>query len=288
MLSRRQNARTPYAVVLLALTLLGSALVTSSASADPLRPLPLPPLPTQPPDARPKVDRTVKMATLNILGSNHTQGDDHNRSVRTARLIKRRDLDLVGLQEVQDDQLAVLDNRLRHYRIWPKESLGNNGIRLQIAFRKKVFELKDEGTITTTFSHQQRPIPWVRLKDRRTGRQFYFVTIHNSPLGQESDRDEATHEEIRLYRQLRDSGKATMVVGDANERFEFFCKLAGRTDAVAANGGKATRRRCQPPEHASIDWLMGGGSFDFRDYRRHETSVSDHDLHTTIVRWSRG
>lgn len=283
---RRQTSRTALAVALLALTLVGSASLTAPASADPL-PVPLPGEPKETSGRTQTVDRTVKMATLNILGSQHTRGGDHRRSVRTAKLIRRKNLDVLGMQEVQDEQLRVIKNRLPGYRIWPRQSLGNNGVRLQVAFRKSAFRIMDTGSIITTFSHQQRPIPWVRLRDRRTGRAFFFVSIHNSPQDQEAARDSATEEEIALYKRLHRKGPV-FIVGDANERREFFCKVAGPTDARAASGGKATRGDgCQPPSGMTFDWILGGGRFDFRRYRQVSTRVSDHDLHTTQMEWLR-
>ena len=53
-----------------------------------------------------------------------------------------------------------------------------------------------------------------------------MIDVHNSPDSQEADRDAATSEEIELYRRLRDRG-AVMIVGDMNERGEWFCKLTG-------------------------------------------------------------
>ena len=44
-------------------------------------------------------------------------------------------------QEVQGDQLNVLYNQLGGYSIWPGRALGNNGVRLQIAYRADLFEL---------------------------------------------------------------------------------------------------------------------------------------------------
>ena len=73
----------------------------------------------------------------------------------------------VALQEVQEDQHRWLRKRLPGYRIWPGTRYGTQGIRLQIAWRRRRFDLRDRGTLTTTFSDQRRPIPWVRLATRR-------------------------------------------------------------------------------------------------------------------------
>ncbi len=131
---------------------------------------------------RQRVDRTFSVATLNVLGSQHTRRGDKRRTVRTARLIRRQELKVIALQEVQDDQLRRLKVHLPRYRFWPNENLGPGGLRLQIAWLRHRFDLVDTGSITTTFSNQQRPVPWVRLRDEATGRRIFVIDVHNSPL----------------------------------------------------------------------------------------------------------
>lgn len=269
----------------LALALAGACLATSlvgpAVAADP------PDLPLTPEETTEKrrTDRSFKVGTFNILGSQHTSGGDRRRTVRTAELIRRQNLKLVGLQEVQQDQYSWLREELPRYRIWPGMEYGAQGIRLQIAWRTSRFELLDHGTITTAFSYQERPIPWVRLRDEETGRRLFLIDIHNSPLDQEADRDSATRKEIRLYQELRDRGGPVLIVGDANERREWFCKVTGRTDARAANGGSRTTTGCHPPEPTYIDWIMGGGRFEWRHYQVVRAPTSDHPMHTAVVRW---
>ena len=232
--------------------------------------------------ARP-ADLTFKVGTLNILGSQHTRGGDRRRTARTAELIRRHHLGVVLMQEVQEDQYHWLDQELPGYRIWPGDSLGPQGIRLQIAWKRNRFELMDHGTITTTFSHQRIPTPWVELRDDETGHHLFVVDVHNSPVNQEHDRDTATRKELGLYQELRDRGPV-FIGGDTNEHDEWFCKVTGRTDALAANGGSHDGR-CQPPRPVYIDWLMGRGHYTWRHYQAQETDVSDHMLHTATLRW---
>lgn len=261
--------------------LVAGALVASSASADPVDATPRPLTGEQ---AKPRqVDRSFKVATLNILGSNHTRGGDRKRTLRTARLIRREKLKLVAMQEVQADQLRWLRRKLPRYRIWPGWRYGGQGLRLQIAWRKARFDLVDHGSITTTFSHMERPVPWVRLREEKTGRRFFVIDIHNSPRDQEADRDSATRKELRLYRRLRERGGPVLLLGDANERREWFCKVTRRTDARAANGGTSTDSECTPPRPTYIDWIMGGGRLDWRQYDAQRVEVSDHPLHTAVA-----
>jgi endonuclease/exonuclease/phosphatase family metal-dependent hydrolase len=268
--------RTPLVVSLVGALLAG----TGAAAAPPGPDAPADPLAE--PAAR--VDQSVTAATLNILGSNHTRGGDYRRTVRTAKILNRRSIGVLGLQEVQEGQLRVLQHHMPRYRFWPGLTLDRKGVRLQIAWSRNRFDLLDTGTITTTFSHQRRPIPWVRLRHEPTGRRLSVIDIHNSPQGQERARDSATRRQLALYRTLRRRGPV-LLVGDANEKAEWFCKVTGRTDARAANGGSHGRRGCRPPSPIHIDWLMGGGRIGWRGYLREDVTTSDHALFTADVRF---
>jgi endonuclease/exonuclease/phosphatase family metal-dependent hydrolase len=275
---RRRVTPAPASASITGLVLAATLAVASATSADPVDDV----LPDEPQ----RVDRTFSVATLNILGSNHTDGRDHRRTKRTARLIRRQHLKLFALQEVQADQLRGLRRRLPNYRFWPGTKLGPGGLRLQIAWRPARFDLVDHGTLTTTFSYQDRPVPWVRLRDEATGRRVFVINIHNSPQDQEADRDSATRKEIRLFNRLNERGPA-LILGDANERREWFCRVARRTAASAANGGSYTDEACTPPDPSYVDWLMGDGQFGWRDYRAQDVRVSDHRLHSAVYRWRR-
>lgn len=279
---------------LLAVTTLAPA--GAPATADPRLPIPSPGISPTDPVSRtaPLPTARFKISTFNILGSQHTVGrggyeSGTKRARITAKLIRRRDIDLIGLQEVQEDQLRVLRHQVPGYRIWPGRELGGAGVRLQIAFRKSMFKLVDHGKIMTRFDRQSRPVPWVLLKSRLTGRKLYAIDIHNSPQGLEGERDSATRREIRLIQRLRHHHKPVFVVGDMNEKEEWFCRVVGRTDVHAANGGHATRRSCDPPDRPlRIDWIMGGRYGHFTGYREFDDArvrqASDHELLRASVR----
>ncbi|WKN49453.1 endonuclease/exonuclease/phosphatase family protein [Nocardioides sp. Arc9.136] len=241
-----------------------------------------------------------KIGTFNVLGSQHTRGrggfaPGTQRARWTAGSIQKRGIDVIGLQEVQKDQLRVLRNRLPGYRIWPGTSLGNQGVRLQIAFRKRQFEMVGHGSVVTRFDRQRRPIPWVRLRDRRTDRRFFVIDVHNSPRGMEGERDSATAKQVRLVQRLRRKGNPVFLTADANEKREFYCKLTARTDLRAANGGNPGARGCKPPKRRlRIDWVLGGRRVKFSHYQEDRgprvRKSSDHELiHARVrVRPARG
>jgi endonuclease/exonuclease/phosphatase family metal-dependent hydrolase len=235
---------------------------------------------------------SFRMGTFNILGSQHTRGSKRwgpgtTRAGFTAALIQGYGLDLIGMQEVQDDQLNVLNARLAGYTVWPSRALGNNGVRLQIAFRDSVFELVDAHSFTTVFDHQYRPIPVVLLRNRVTGGEFYYMTIHNSPLGMVAERAAAKRAEIAHINGLLATGRPVIISGDMNEKAPFFCQVGAATGMVAANGGSAAGCVLPPPP-VKIDWIMGGGGVSFSGYTLGVGGLvaraSDHEFpHTTVT-----
>ncbi len=237
---------------------------------------------------------SFKIATFNVLGSQHTEGPGGRgpgkaRARTTTKLVEAKNIDLIGLQEVQADQLLVLKHRLEGYRIWPAYQLGRGTLRLQIAWRGRAFELRDTGTLITKFDHQNRPVPWVLLRHRASGRGVYVVNVHASPRNQERERDRSTSRVIKLVQELRQTGRTVILLGDMNEHKEVFCKVVGRTDLVAANGGWVSRRRCSPPDGPlRIDWIFGRGALEFRDYEADDgpavRRASDHSLVRATVR----
>ena len=251
-----------------------------------------------PPPPKPKVSTgtpfTFQIGTLNVLGSQHTAGPGGygpgtSRAGMLASAIVNRGVDLLGMQEMQDDQLAVFQRQLPGYGIWPGRALGNNGVRLQIAYRYDMFDVVDTGSITTVFSHQMRPIPYVLLVNRATGGKFYVVDIHNSPQGMESERDAATGPEISLVNQLRATGRPVLLMGDTNEHTEFFCRVAAATGMVGYNGASASGGGCNVGQGPiKIDWIMGGGGVGFTgpivDYGSPIPTATDHAfVHATTT-----
>lgn len=237
---------------------------------------------------KPKVF-SFRVGTYNILGSQHKRNGT-GRASTSAGLILDRGLDLVGMQEVQRDQLGVMESRLGGFSIWPGTSLGNQGIRHQIAYRDSMFELLDTGSVTYTFDSQRIPLPYVLLRDRATGGEFYFITGHNSAGNMEGQRDDATNIEIALINQLKSTGRPVFIVGDMNEHTEFFCSVAGATGLVAANGGGYSGGCQLPGGPLRVDWIMGGGGqgVDFSGYVQDgaslSTGASDHYfLHADVT-----
>jgi hypothetical protein len=239
---------------------------------------------------------TFTIAQSNVLGSQHTAGPGGYapggyRAAITASLLTSRGVDVGGMQEVQSDQLAVLQSHMPSYTFWPSSSLGHNGERLQIYWRSDRFTMQKSGSVTYTFSSQRIPLPYVLLRDRQSGAEFWMITAHNSAAGMEAQRDAATGVEISLINQLRATGLPVFITGDMNEHTEFFCRVAASTGMVAANGGSGAGGCRLPPPPLRVDWIMGGGGVSFSGYRQDGAGLhraSDHYyLYATATATSR-
>lgn len=227
---------------------------------------------------------TFTIAQSNILGSQHTTakggfGPGPYRAGITASLLMSRGVDVGGMQEVQANQLSVVRSRMSAYTFWPGSSLGHNGERLQIYWRSSQFTMEDSGSVTYTFSSQRIPLPYVLLRDRSTGAEFWMITTHNSAGGMEAQRDSATGVEIALINRLKATNRPVIITGDMNEHTEFFCRVAAATGMVAANGGSGVGGCHLPPRPLRVDWIMGGGGVSFSGYRQDAAGLgraSDH------------
>ena len=224
------------------------------------------------------------VAQSNILGSQHTAGRGGFaagpvRAGMTAGLLMSRGVDVGGMQEVQSDQLRVLQSRMSGYSIWPATAFGNNGLRLQIYWRDSQFAMMDNGSVTYTFASQSIPLPYVLLRDRATGAEFWVITTHNSAGGLEAQRDSGTAIEINLIHTLMATGRPVLITGDMNEHTEFFCKVSEATGMVAANGGSGVGGCHLPPNPLRVDWIMGSHGMGFSGYRQDAAGLghaSDH------------
>lgn len=233
-----------------------------------------------------EIPYTLRVGTLNVLGSNHTRNSKQwapgvVRTAREAAAVEGRAIDVIGFQEMQTDQIGVLQRDLGGYDLWPGTTLGPNGYRLQVAWRSDRFQLLDAGTIATAFNGLVRPLPWVKLRSLANGGQFYFVSLHNSPQGMESERDSATTAEIGLFNQMLATGLPVLVVGDTNEPSEFYCRVAPATGMAALNGSSVAGG-CRVPHPSGLDWVMGGAratSLEFSNYHREAMpGMSDHPI----------
>ena len=214
----------------------------------------------------------VVFSSFNVLGTSHTRpGGDRPgyapgavRARWAAQLIAQHDVDIAGLQELQDDQMRTIMSALPGFDIFPGPSMTWREAENSIIWRSDEWEAVQTSTIAIPyFRGSIRHMPYVRLRNLETGTDVWVANFHNPAntrrFGNNSRwRAEATRRQIRLANLLRDeTGLPVVFTGDFNERELFYCRLAGSTALEASSGGTAERGRCAPPPRPGIDWVLG-------------------------------
>jgi endonuclease/exonuclease/phosphatase family metal-dependent hydrolase len=174
---------------------------------------------------------TVSVATWNV-------GHENTRNVGAEVKELMRSADVIGIQELHGPELSSVRQSVTcascdyaGYFSPEKEP---------IVWKKSKFKLLDSGTILVsprTFVGGTRPyvakryINWVKLQDRASGQQFYFINQHAVSGAQRDGRPRSDRpERVELYRkhmekltalinQKKQEGKPVLIVGDLNSDY---------------------------------------------------------------------
>jgi endonuclease/exonuclease/phosphatase family metal-dependent hydrolase len=241
------------------------------------------------------VDFTV--ASFNVFGSSHTAPGGKkagwpsgvSRIAGTAELIRHHEVGIVGLQELQRDQMSRLVGILDEYAIFPGPSMGWRESENSIIWRTDQWYPVQSSTIAIPyFNGRTRQMPYIRLRNSTTGTDIWVANFHNPAntgrFGAQSHwRAEATRRQIALANELqRRTGVPVVFTGDFNDRAGYFCALVGNTDMHASNGGSAEGGRCSPPPGMQIDWVFGTPEIAWTDSLVDRSplgrQVSDHPM----------
>lgn len=239
------------------------------------------------------------ITTFNILGSQHTApggpaaefAPGRIRTEWAAPLLASYGSSVVGLQELQGDQLSGLDRALGGaWEFWPGTALGGQGIPQSLMWKSSVWSPTFKGSITVPFMGKTRPQPVVRLQHTETGREIYVLNVHNSPRdaqGREGERDKAMAIEAEAVRELRKDGIPVFLIGDFNEHEEAFCHFSANAGMIAANGGSNSGGSCRAPRPNRVDWIFGTPDITFSGFRLDEgpevRRITDHAVLTSTV-----
>jgi alpha-tubulin suppressor-like RCC1 family protein/endonuclease/exonuclease/phosphatase family metal-dependent hydrolase len=210
--------------------------------------------------------------TINMLGSQHTApgGDEPNmapgriRAEWASTYVGMRGASLVGMQEPQPDQIVALDSATRHqFAFYPGNSLGYAGAPQSVMWNRAVWKQTWHSSISIPFTSGWRPQPIVKLQQRATGAEVYWINVHFSARrANQDDRDKAMKILLKAIGQLKGDHLPILLTGDFNEIAPAFCSITGKTPLVAATGGSNIDGRCILPKGARIDWIFGSrGTF---------------------------
>ncbi len=276
---------------------------SAGTSAQPARP-PVRAVPV-PRALRPTRTLDFRVSTFNVLGASHTTAHGKSpemasgrvRAHGAARLIARRDPDVVGFQELQASQLAVLQ-RVTRLSFYPGRTFGDSDN--SIGWRSDRWVAVERHTQAIPyFAGRVRQMPYVLLRHRATGVQAWFANFHNPAETrqfhqQQRFRTEATRREIALANRLLDrTHLPVFITGDMNERTPYLCRLTARTpmrpaqDALPAASGAVGGGACRATQRPGIDWILGSQDVRFTDYTVDDDALvkrtTDHPVVTADV-----
>jgi endonuclease/exonuclease/phosphatase family metal-dependent hydrolase len=177
----------------------------------------------------------VTVVTYNIRYANPNDGDNiwSNRREAMVRYLREKNADIIGLQEVEPLQRAYLAEQLTDFAWY---GVGRNvahdeGEGTPIFYRRDRFDLLDQGTFWLSTTPEiagskgwdaalPRVASWVRLRDRRSGRELLAVNTHFDHMGPEA-RIQSAHLLTTKVDELARAGAARLPViltGDFNAR----------------------------------------------------------------------
>jgi hypothetical protein len=219
----------------------------------------------------------LTIASFNVLGSSHTRGSSRYASgvARTAgvvKLLQDHQIQVVGLQEMQSDQMRSFQSRTRDtYDVYPGLRGGRDGEN-SLAWDRTVWQAVEKSSFEIPyFDGNRRAMPLVKLRNLRTGMTAWFANVHNPATnsahpGQDGWRRKAIAAEARLVRRLDATGVPVFLTGDMNERERAFCPLTGRAPLKAARGGSNQGGVCRAGDPRYVDWVFGSRKLTFDGY----------------------
>jgi Endonuclease/Exonuclease/phosphatase family len=238
----------------------------------------------------PTLDFTL--SSFNVLGSSHTSGTGRGKGKKagmapgavrarwTAELIRRHEADVVGFQELQSNQLAVL-RRHTNLEFFPGSSMRRADGENSIGWRRDRWTAVETRTLTVSyFNGNKRQMPYVRLRNVATGLEAWFANFHNPAdtrrfPAQARFRSEATDAEVALANRLvSETDTPVFITGDMNDRDDYFCRLTGGAPMLAARGG-SNNGVCRPGNPRAVDWIFGSQGVLFTEYLEDRSELVD-------------
>jgi endonuclease/exonuclease/phosphatase family metal-dependent hydrolase len=247
--------------------------------------------------ARTSIEPVFRVASFNILGWRHTAKGGKNSAMdsgetrmdRTVGLLDRRRISVAGLQEMQPQQYARLQQLTGStWGAYPADTLTRYAMHNSVIWRTAEWDVVQTNTIAIPyFNGELVPMPYVLLRNKTTHRLVWFANFHNAADGsgrgsQAKWRRQAKALQVSLANELWETGVPLILTGDMNEKSSYFCTMAGKAPMRSANGGTVGANACTPPAGARIDWIFGSKDIRFSGYTMLRNGIvqrtSDHPM----------
>lgn len=171
----------------------------------------------------------VKLISYNLRNSGAKDGDNAwiERRHATPEMIRREAPDVFGVQEALIDQLHYIDAECPQYaRVGAGRDDGAEGGEIMaVYYLRDRFELVNSGTFWLSETPGEvsrgwdgacnRTVTWVELKDRKSGREFFYFNTHLDHRGKMA-REEGVKLIVEEIRRIADNKAPVILGGDFN------------------------------------------------------------------------
>ena len=171
----------------------------------------------------------IKLISYNLRNSHGKDGDNvwMKRRHATPEMIRREAPDVFGVQEGLIDQLHYIDTECPQYaRVGVGRDDGaEKGEFMAVYYLRDRFELLDSGTFWLSETPDKvsrgwdgacnRTVTWVELKDRKSGKEFFYFNTHLDHKGKAA-REEGVKLLIEKIHEIAGKKAPAIVGGDFN------------------------------------------------------------------------
>lgn len=172
----------------------------------------------------------IKAMSFNIRYDNSHDGDNSWKKRRNAvvKTIVDNDIDLLGTQELLDNQLQYLRKELNGYSDFGIGRIDGmtKGEYASVFYKKDRFTLLDSGNFWLSENPEatgikgwdaacERIATWVLLKDKRTNEEIFFLNTHFDHIGKTAQHESAGLIKNKI-KELSRGNKNIIITGDFN------------------------------------------------------------------------
>ena len=176
-----------------------------------------------------KEDDGLKVMSYNIRNSKADDGTNswQFRYPATAEMLTDRKPDVFGIQEALEDQIKFIEMNCRDYR-WVGVGRDNGkkeGEYMAVFYNRNTVSLLKWGTFWLSETPSEpsmgwdaacfRTATWALMKDKKTGRKFYFVDTHLDHVGKEAQKNGLALIVSKIS-EINPEGYPMVLVGDFN------------------------------------------------------------------------
>lgn len=231
--------------------------------------------------------KELKVMSYNIrLGvANDGTNSWQFRAPATPAMLEAQKPDVFGVQEAHDFQIAFMEEFCRNYKSVGvgRENGKKEGEHMSIFWNKKTVSLLKWGTFWLSETPEEpsmgwdaackRTATWALMKDKKTGRKFYFVNTHLDHVGKQAQKNGLKLIVDRIAT-INPQGYPMVLTGDFNIRpdnpaladldkiMQSARKIAPKTDNRNTFNGWSVKKTAEV-----IDYIYVSGFSACKEYR---------------------